>query len=135
MLILNPYWGHGNTESGILLPKLFWPKPDYSVTFFGFFHMCDLGISFTFHFRKKLQNNPWYFYGMVFWSSNWKENKEACAICFEIRIPSKKKKELLQKVPSKIISYFILEKTKPFFGLSIIPNIITDKWGLDDNTP
>ena len=29
-------------------------KPDYSVTFFGFFHMCDLGVSFTFHFRKKI---------------------------------------------------------------------------------
>ena len=28
-------------------------KPDYSVTFFGFFHMCDLGGSFTFHFHKK----------------------------------------------------------------------------------
>ena len=33
---------------------------------------------------------------------NWKENKEAGAICFEIRIPRKKNKELLWKVPSKI---------------------------------
>ena len=24
-----------------------------AVTFFGFFHMYDLGVSFTFHFRKK----------------------------------------------------------------------------------
>ena len=31
-----------------------------------------------------------------------KENKEATAICFEIRIPKKKSKELLRKVPSKI---------------------------------
>jgi hypothetical protein len=61
---------------------------------------------------------------------NWKENKEAGAICFEIRIPRKKNKELLWKVPSKIYeSYFIMETTKSFFGLSIIPNIITEKWG------
>jgi hypothetical protein len=23
------------------------------VTFFGFFHMCDFGVSFTFHFHEK----------------------------------------------------------------------------------
>ena len=28
-------------------------KPDYSGTFLGFFHMYDLGVSYTFHFRKK----------------------------------------------------------------------------------
>ena len=28
-------------------------KPDYLVTFLGFFHMYDLGVSYTFHFRKK----------------------------------------------------------------------------------
>ena len=28
-------------------------KPDYSVTLIGFFHMCDLGVSFTFYSRKK----------------------------------------------------------------------------------
>ena len=61
---------------------------------------------------------------------NGKENKEAGAICFEIRIPRKKNKKLLRKVPSKIYgSYFIMEKTKTFFGLSIILNIITEKWG------
>ena len=32
---------------------------------------------------------------------NGKENKEATEICFEIRIPKKKNKELLWKVPSK----------------------------------
>ena len=32
---------------------------------------------------------------------NGKENKEAIAICFEIKIPKKKNKESLQKVPSK----------------------------------
>jgi hypothetical protein len=47
---------------------------------------------------------------------NWKENKEAGAICFEIRIPSKKNKYLLRKVPSKIYgSYFIMEKNKNIF--------------------
>ena len=28
-------------------------KPDYSVTFFGFFHMYDLCVSFTFNFHKE----------------------------------------------------------------------------------
>merc|ERR1712008_493762 len=47
---------------------------------------------------------------------NGKENKEATAICFEIRIPKKKNKELLRKVPSKIHgSNFIMEKTKNKF--------------------
>ena len=47
---------------------------------------------------------------------NLKENKEAGAICFEIRIPRKENKELLRKVPSKIYgSYFIMEKTKNIF--------------------
>ena len=47
---------------------------------------------------------------------NEKENKEATAICFEIRIPKKKNKELLRKVPSKIYgSNFIMEKNKNIF--------------------
>ena len=47
---------------------------------------------------------------------NGKENKEAGAICFEIRIPRKKNKELLQKVPSKIYgSNFIMEKKQNHF--------------------
>ena len=67
---------------------------------------------------------------------NGKENKEATAICFEIRIPKKKNKELLWKVPSKMYgSNFIMEKTKIFFGLSIIPNIITEKWGYCEKNP
>ena len=53
-----------------------------------------------------------------------KENEEADAICFEIRIPRKKNKELLLwKFPSKIY------ERKTFFGLLIILNIITEKWG------
>ena len=47
---------------------------------------------------------------------NGKENKENTAISFEIRIPKKKNKELLRKVPSKIYgSNFIMEKTKNIF--------------------
>jgi hypothetical protein len=44
---------------------------------------------------------------------NGKENKEAGAICLEIRITREKNKELLQKVQSKIYgSYFIMERNK-----------------------
>ena len=47
---------------------------------------------------------------------NGKENKEATTICFEIRIPKKKNKELLRKVPSKIYGgNFIMEKNKNKF--------------------
>ena len=48
---------------------------------------------------------------------NGKKNKEAGVICFEIRIPSKKNKELLHKVPSKIYeSNSIMEKKKHFLA-------------------
>ena len=61
---------------------------------------------------------------------NGKENKEASAICFEIRIPKKKNKELLRKVQSKIYEVILLwKKTKKNFGLLIFPNIITKQWG------
>ena len=44
---------------------------------------------------------------------NGKEDKEATAICFEIRIQKKKNKELLWDVQSKKFwSNFIVEKTK-----------------------
>ena len=44
---------------------------------------------------------------------NEKENKEATAICFEKRIPRKKNKKLLRRVPSKIYgSNFIMEKNE-----------------------
>ena len=36
-----------------IAPLLVRHKPDYSLTFFGFFHMCDLGVPLTFHFHKK----------------------------------------------------------------------------------
>ena len=61
---------------------------------------------------------------------NGKENKEATAICFEIRIPKKKNKELLRKVPSKIYEVILLwKKTKTNFGFLIFPNIITEQLG------
>ena len=44
---------------------------------------------------------------------NGKENKEASAICFEVRIQEKKNEELLRKVPSKIYEVILLwKKTK-----------------------
>ena len=44
---------------------------------------------------------------------NGKENKEAGAICFELRIPRKKNNEIFWKVPSKICgSNLIMEKNK-----------------------
>ena len=47
---------------------------------------------------------------------NGKENKEATAICFEIRIPKKNNKELLRKVPSNIYgSDFIMEIHQKIF--------------------
>ena len=62
---------------------------------------------------------------------NGKENKEASAIYFEIRIPKKNNEELLRKVPSKIYEVTLLwKKTKKIFGLLIFPNIITEQWGL-----
>ena len=48
---------------------------------------------------------------------NEKDNKEATAICFEIRIPRKKNKKLLRKVPSKIYgsNSILVKKTKNIF--------------------
>ena len=63
---------------------------------------------------------------------NWKKNKEAGPIWFEIRIPRKKNKEKLWKF-MEVISLW--KKPKTFFGLSIIPNIITEKWGLWSKRP
>ena len=61
---------------------------------------------------------------------NGKENKEASAVCFEIRIPKKKNEEVSRKVPSKIYEVILLwKKMKKEFGLLIFPNIITKQWG------
>ena len=81
--------------------------------------MYDLGVSYTFHFHKKITESSVIFLRNGVLILNGKENKEATAICFEIRIPKKKNKELLRKVPSKIYgSNFIMEKNKnKNFGL------------------
>ena len=51
-----------------------------------------------------------------------KENKEASAICFEIRILKKNNEELLRKVPSKIYEVILLwkkmKKKKWFVNIS-----------------
>ena len=60
--------------------------------------MYDLGVSYTFH---NMESSVIFLQNDIF-ILNGKENKEASAICFEIRIPKKKNKELLRKVPSKI---------------------------------
>ena len=75
--------------------------------------MYDLGVSYTFHFHKKNTESSVIFLRNEVLILNWKEDKEDTAICFEIRIPKKKKKELLRKVPSKIYEVILLwKKTK-----------------------
>jgi hypothetical protein len=69
-----------------------------------------------------------------------KVNKKAGAICFEIRIPRKKKKELLRKVPSKIYgSNFIMEKNINIFWFVNISKYHHREMGLvscfTSNTP
>ena len=59
--------------------------------------MYDLGVSYT--SKKNTQSSVIFLWNDVL-ILNGKENKEACAICFEIRIP--KNKELLWKIPQKI---------------------------------
>ena len=75
--------------------------------------MYDLGVSYTFHFHEKNTESSVIFLRNGVLIFNGKENKEASAICFEIRILKKKNKELLRKVPSKIHgSNLIMEKNK-----------------------
>ena len=98
--------------------------------------MYDLGVSYTFHFHKKNTESSVIFLRNDVLILNGKENKEATAICFEIRIPKKKNKELLRKVPSKIYEVILLwKKTKKKFGLLIFPNIITKQWGYSQINP
>ena len=92
--------------------------------------MYDLGVSYTFHFHKKDTESSITFLRNDVLILNGKENKEASAICFEIRIPKKRNEELLRKVPSKIYEEILLwKKTKKKLGLLIFPNIITEQWG------
>ena len=80
--------------------------------------MYDLGVSYTFHFHKKNTESSVIFSRNNVLILNEKENKEATAICFKIRILKKKNKELLQKVSSKIYEVILLCKkneTKMWF--------------------
>ena len=77
-------------------------KPNCSLSYSGYFHMYDLGVSYTFHFHKKNPESSVIFLRNDVLILNGKENKEANAICFEIRIRKIKNEELLRKVPSKI---------------------------------
>jgi hypothetical protein len=98
--------------------------------------MYDLDVSYTFHFHKKNTESSVIFLQKDVLILNGKENKEASAIRFEIRIPKKKNKELLRKVPSKIYDVILLwKKTKKIIGLLIFPKIITEQWGLCLNLP
>ena len=97
--------------------------------FFGFFHICDLGVSFTFHFRKKIEESSVIILLNGVLILNWKENKEAGAYCFVIRTPREKTKNYYGKSRQKFMEVILLWKeTKTFSGLLIIPNIITEKW-------
>ena len=54
--------------------------------------MYNLDVSYTFHFRKKITESSVIFLQDGVLILNEKENKEATAICLEIRIPKKKNK-------------------------------------------
>ena len=86
--------------------------------------MYDLGVSYTIHFRKEITESSVIFLRNGILILNGKENNEAAAICFEIRIPKKKNRELLRKFMEVILIW-----KKKQIGLSIFPNIITEKWG------
>ena len=74
---------------------------------FGFFH-------FTF-VKKNMESSVIFLRNGVL-SLNWKEDKDAGSICFEIRTPRKNNKEILRKFPSKIYgSYSIMEKKQKYF--------------------
>ena len=55
-------------------------QPDCSLTYFGSFHMYDLGISYTFTSIKKNMESPVIFIRNNILILNGKENKEASAI-------------------------------------------------------
>jgi hypothetical protein len=67
--------------------------------------------------KKKLWNHPKYFYGMVFRSL-------IGAICFEIRIQDKRTSKYYEKSNQNSM------EVKFNYGLSIFPNIITEKWSI-----
>ena len=60
--------------------------------------MYDLDVSYTFHFHEKNTESSTIFLQNDVLILNGKENKEASAICFEIRILKKNNEESLRKV-------------------------------------
>ena len=56
--------------------------------------MYDLDVSYTFNLNKKLQKLPIIFLRNGVLILIGKENKEVGAICFELRVPRKKNKEI-----------------------------------------
>ena len=120
----------------ILLIKIYekvnWYQPDCSLSYSSFFHVYDLGVSYTFHFHKRNTESSVIFLWNDVLTLNGKENKKASAICFERRILKKKNKELLRKVPSKIYEVILSWKKRTNkIGLLIFPNTITEQWGYD----
>ena len=94
--------------------------------------MYDLGVSHTFHFRKKIMEASVIFLRNGVLILNGKENNEATAICFEIKISKKKKYELSRKVPSKIHgSNFIMEKNIKIFWFVNISEYHQQEMGLE----
>ena len=88
--------------------------------------MYDLGVSYTFHLHKRNTESSVIFLRIDVLILVAKENKEATAIYFEIRIPKKKNKELLQFVPSKIYEVLLLWKKMKYFRISSPSNGATD---------
>jgi hypothetical protein len=65
--------------------------------------MYDLGVSYTFHFQKKITESSVIFLRNDVLILNGKENKEARAICFEIRIPKKNNENYYGKSHQKFM--------------------------------
>ena len=78
--------------------------------------MDGLGGFCTFYFCKKNTESSVIFLRNGVLILIGKENKQNTAISFEIRIPKKKIKELLRRVPSKIYGHnFIMDKNEKCF--------------------
>ena len=63
--------------------------------------MYELGVSYKFHFLKKITESSVIFLRNGVLILDGKENKEATAIFFEIRIPKKKNKKIITESPIK----------------------------------
>ena len=92
--------------------------------------MYDLVVSYTSHFHEKNTESSVIFLRNDVLIFNGKENKEASAICFEIRIPKKKERGIIAGSPIKNLwSNFTMEKNETKIVFLIFPNIITEQWG------